>query len=281
MNLEITTRVGCSNNCVYCPQPALAKAYRQQSDVFEMSFDTYKACINKVPAQVVVDFSGMCEPFLNSHCTEMVEYAFNKGHQIRIFTTLIGMTPDHAKTLTKLHYQDSWGFVLHVPVAEKGLEHIPVTPRYIETLNILLNSKLKLQYHIHGKSPNPVVAQLIGKPIKYVRPNSISGHIDNTTVYPKLRTKFGKLWCSRIYQNVLLPNGDVLLCCQDYGMEHKIGNLLTDSYADLHRSPEFKRIIKGFEDMRENTLCRHCHFALNKDWVAKIMNFSLQKIDLP
>ena len=36
-----------------------------------------------------------------------------------------------------------------------------------------------------------------------------------------------------LYHNVLLPNGDVSLCCMDYGLEHIIGNLYEQSYEDI------------------------------------------------
>ena len=34
-------------------------------------------------------------------------------------------------------------------------------------------------------------------------------------------------------QNVVLPNGDVLLCCMDYAMKHRIGNLIEGDYFSM------------------------------------------------
>jgi radical SAM protein with 4Fe4S-binding SPASM domain len=62
--------------------------------------------------------------------------------------------------------------------------------------------------------------------------------------------------------NVLLPNGDVQLCCMDYGLEHKIGNLLTMSYNDLFTSDEYRRIESGLEDDSIDILCRTCKEAV-------------------
>ena len=36
-----------------------------------------------------------------------------------------------------------------------------------------------------------------------------------------------------LYHNVLLPNGDVSLCCMDYGLDNIIGNLNTQPYEDV------------------------------------------------
>lgn len=40
-------------------------------------------------------------------------------------------------------------------------------------------------------------------------------------------------------QNVVLPNGDVVLCCMDYGLKHKLGNLLEQNFNDLKREANY------------------------------------------
>jgi len=44
------------------------------------------------------------------------------------------------------------------------------------------------------------------------------------------KTKRGYCWKRDIPTMVLLPNGDLQMCCMDFGLNHKIGNLLTESY---------------------------------------------------
>lgn len=41
-------------------------------------------------------------------------------------------------------------------------------------------------------------------------------------------------------QNVVLPNGDVVLCCMDYGLKHKMGNLLETNFDDLQRTDNYE-----------------------------------------
>ena len=38
--------------------------------------------------------------------------------------------------------------------------------------------------------------------------------------------------CSRVYQNVLLPDGSLSLCCQDYGLDEIMGNLLENTWEE-------------------------------------------------
>jgi radical SAM protein with 4Fe4S-binding SPASM domain len=37
-------------------------------------------------------------------------------------------------------------------------------------------------------------------------------------------------------QNVVLPNGDVYLCCMDYSLKHRMGNLFEQDYYSLFGS---------------------------------------------
>ena len=69
----------------------------------------------------------------------------------------------------------------------------------------------------------------------------------------------GKLRCDRIYQNVLLPNGDVVLCCMDWSAEYVLGNLKRDQFEDLYRSETFRRVLRGLKDPSVDILCRTCH----------------------
>ena len=62
-SIEITTKIGCPVQCKYCPQDKLIANYK--SDKTMMDFKDFRRWIDKVPTHVRVDFSGMCEPFLN------------------------------------------------------------------------------------------------------------------------------------------------------------------------------------------------------------------------
>lgn len=58
-------------------------------------------------------------------------------------------------------------------------------------------------------------------------------------------------------QNVLLPSGEVVLCCNDYGLKYKLGNLLIDSYKNLFKSENYKKVIKK-QTSGEDVICRYC-----------------------
>ena len=89
----------------------------------------------------------------------------------------------------------------------------------------------------------------------------------------------GKLVCpiagKLLKNNLLLPNGDVLLCSMDYGLEYKIGNLLESSYESLFQSETFKKIQKSLNSKSEEVLCRHCAYAKKRNLkydIKKMLN---------
>ena len=65
--MEITPSIGCSVNCHYCPQGMLLKAYfeNDKNRKKSLTFSEYKLLLDKMPKDIIIDFSGFVEPFLN------------------------------------------------------------------------------------------------------------------------------------------------------------------------------------------------------------------------
>jgi len=84
--------------------------------------------------------------------------------------------------------------------------------------------------------------------------------------YEKPR-KTGKIKCSacgpKLDHNVLLPNGNVALCCMIYDLKHIVGNLLTGTYDSLFESEEYKKVLRGQAgDESVDIACRSCELAV-------------------
>ncbi len=265
--LEVTVIIGCKNSCVYCPQAKFIAAYKARSNIFHMSFDTFKHCIDKIPPDVFIEFAGMSEPWLNSDCTRMLLYSHQKGHKIRVYTTLLGMRQADIDLIKTVPFDT---FKVHLPSCE-GYEHIKVDNNYIDVLKRISESGIKIEYRIHGKAADNEVRKLI-KNIKKGKLHDRSGNIAIKGEPPAGRRR-GVIGCNRIDHNILLPNGDVLLCCNDYGMRHVLENLLSSDYASLFESNEFLKIKKGFKDESIDILCRYCYgSAYNIDFKAIFYN---------
>jgi len=68
----------------------------------------------------------------------------------------------------------------------------------------------------------------------------------------------------RYDQNVVLPNGDVVLCCMDYDCKHVLGNINEHSLVDLRKQAAFREILKenARTEFSTNSLCRTCTDAV-------------------
>lgn len=252
-NLEITTVIGCKNMCPYCPQEKLLNAYKDNIRI--MSFETFKKCVDKVPIDSEIHFTGMAEPFLNPDCAKMIEYAFQKGHKIVLSTTLVGLKD--ISILRKIPFKS---FVVHLPSKDST---IPVDEIYLKTLKDLSESGIEISYVYFG-TLHPNIN--INIPATQSLMNSRAGNLGG-----KPRRRKGEIVCKRT-QPILLPNGDVVLCCMDYGLKHILGNLLRNNYNDLFSGNEYQNILKGWKNSETDMLCRNCEFAKNVNFTAKLLN---------
>ena len=265
-HLEITTMIGCRVACVYCPQDKISRRYFGTDRM--MKFDDFKICIEKVPRRVVVHFTGFAELFLNPRCTDMIEYAARRGHPIWISTTLAGVTREDIRRLSKLapYYQ----FQIHLPSAEK-LMNLAINDEYFVLLSDLVAAGIITDFHFHGNEVHPVVGAWLRQHAVDFQEFWIqdrAGNLNTEKVKARVSKPIitaakptGKLHCDRIYQNVLLPNGDVVLCCMDWSAEYVLGNLKRDRFEDLYRSETFRRVLRGLRDPSVDLLCRTCHVA--------------------
>ena len=274
--LEITTMIGCPLMCNYCPQDSLREAYGD--DIKYMSFEDFKTIIDKVPVDVRLDFSGQAEPWVNPACTDMVEYALSKGFQIGIFTTLYNWDETtvqrmgdllfaHAPQIEifKIHFPDEQGNMRGWrPSAEWEYAYtvmhiiIELTGVYSEAMTMSDNGVHPAIRHLsgvqvshdwsssaHDRAGTLPLEQVAGQPLKFSPRHSYPIKCRKTDLYN---------------QGVLLPNGEVLLCCMDYDKKHVMGNLLEHDYQNLFTNPEIIRIkqINALPKYSNESLCKSC-----------------------
>lgn len=256
-NLEISTTVGCRMACNYCPQKIHTQNYHGPKF---MSLQDFETCLDKVPKSVEIMFAGMAEPWLNTNATEMVVMAVKNGYRVGIYTTLYGMTLDDL--LTICNYQFEY-FVIHLPDAD-GLMKFDVTESYLELLKAASTVIANRSFMCIGRL-HPEIQKITG-PVADGSPGLISraGNIKKLAISPKK----GQLKCSamseKMDQNVMLPNGDVVLCCCDYAQTHVLGNLLKMDYEDLFNSAEYHKIKSGLDDENSKIICRRCELSIQK-----------------
>lgn len=188
--MEITTNIGCRNACTYCPQEMLVKAYAKRSNIRLMSFALFKECVDKIPLDTKIIFSGFGEPWLNTECTTMLLYAHQKGHRIDAYTTLAGMSASDVDLLEQVPFGS---FVVHLP-AEEGYEKIDLDENYLKTLERLLKSTIKVLYHVRlGTLHHKLRPLLKSGDVECWSTNTRSGNIEVES-RPMPAKKAGSYW---------------------------------------------------------------------------------------
>lgn len=248
--LEITTHIGCPVDCMDCPQKMLRERYKGKRD---MDLDDFKRAVDKVPPGTRIDFSGMCEPFTNKHCTEMILYAASKGFPLALYTTLQGATLDD---FDKLRYVNFEVVTIHLPDKE-GRSHFNINSEYL----MVLDAFNCHNYSCHGTIDDRVFPYLKQRNLITFM-HDRAGNVDcrpHLNVDPNCR-----IWCITsgrdMNHNVLLPDGTVLMCCMDYGMTGNFGNLFEQSYDEVINSAEARRMRETLD--KGESICRHCSNAL-------------------
>ena len=258
--LEITTSIpkaGCVVDCVFCPQRVLQKVWDSEHFTTEkariMRLEDFKMVVDKLPKEVRITFSGFTEPWLNKDCSTMVQYAHLKGHPVSVFTTAVGMTLKDVKMISHIPFcgGPNGGFTLHLPDKERLAKH-PVTKTYIKVVQALKDADItNFQTMSMGE---------VHEEVEHIYPDHTVNHYEmwhragNLLGEAQLKPEVKEVWdrfksvyhegdktCGCIeglYHNILLPNGEVSLCCMDYNLEEIIGNLYTQEYDDIMPKPQ-------------------------------------------
>lgn len=253
--LEITTYIGCPINCTDCPQALLRSRYTGKR---MMDLEEYKQAIDKVPDGTRIDFSGMCEPFTNPHCTDMILYAAEKGFPLALYTTLQGATFADYERLKSIGFEV---VTIHLP-DQDGRSHFNITDEYLE----LLSRWNCVAYSCHGQIDSRVLPYLRNRNlITYMHDRA--GNVEER---PHMHIDAARnIWCitsgKDMNHNVLLPDGTVITCCMDYGMTGIFGNLFEQSYDEVLNSPEACRMRETL--WNGESICRHCSNAKLLEWI--------------
>jgi hypothetical protein len=270
-SLEITTMVGCPLMCKFCPQDKLKAAYAKAEKY--LSYHNFATILAKVPKHVRIDFSGMAEPWANPECTAMLTLALHNGYSVAIYTTLYEMDdPDFVADLLTQHRDQVDVVCLHLPDANGNMRGWRYSPEY--------EAALRRFFALKGVLPRLEVMTMDGS--GKVAPELAhvgiylegwAGHSRAANIVAPdgqamevVPAHEGAVMCSYtpFYdQSVLLADGSVVLCCMDYSLQHKLGNLLEQDYYDIFAGPEMGALRA--ENMRpefsSRSLCRTCNRA--------------------
>jgi peroxiredoxin family protein len=230
-----------------------------------MTLNIFRTVLGKIPKSVCIDFSGFSEPWLNQECTEMVLYANDLGYEVSVFTTAVGMNISDFEKIKAISFKR---FCLHLPDIE-GYAKIKLDNNYLKTLDAIINGNVRnFDLMTMGTLPKQI-RKMIGKRISPTKMVSRAGNLRSQNGIKNPSRLTGVIRCRScgdlFNHNVLLPNGDVVVCCYDFGLQHILGNLIKSDYNSLFTGETFQELQKGLNDDSVELLCRYCENASSVD----------------
>jgi len=272
--MELTTMIGCPLMCTFCPQDNLRDNYGKDTKYMQpMDLMTVLA---KLPRDTRIDFSGMSEPWANPECTMMLEMVLYMGFNVAIYTTLYGMTdPERVRKALESHPDQVEVIMLHLPDANKNMKGWKNSEEWQKAAATISHTNVPCGIEAMTMDRNGVVhpdlQEMVGQLpgwVGHTRADSLNAEqVEGQALHITPRHEFALTCRSTPFydRNVLLPNGDVVLCCMDYNLKHVIGNLLTQTYEEIMQGKPLQDLIKmneaaGFDKC---SICKSCDNVRN------------------
>lgn len=271
--LEVSTIMGCSVNCRFCPQDVMLKRYYEKDKKRQrvMTIENFKVILEHTPQECIIDFSGMTEPFNNPDCLQMIKMACDAGRKVYLFTTLAGVDEETVDELLKLPV-----YYMTLHVADKcGYAYIPTTETYYKNVEKVTSAKKQdgspfVDFINAQTDPDERVAEIVKGKYEVMRSvQNRAGNVkDDAAQHREQAIKPGeKIKCcfcgDDLSNSVVLPDGTLIICNMDYGMKHVLGNLYEEDYDTIRSKGELQRVIRALncEEEMDELLCRSCLLA--------------------
>lgn len=270
--LEISTHIGCRLNCRYCPQDVLLTNYFKNDIHRErnLSLESFKKALESVEEGGFVSFCGMVEPFHNNMCADMIKYAYEHGYRVYLFTTLMGMTEEDFDKIkdVKLDF-----FELHVADEEKYC-HFVIDDNYKKMLTKMQKQFNTYTYCCHGTLHHDLEDIIDSKKIVDFQLEDRAGLIEFDAKHYNRTAPFichkGFQESINVWIPVMLPDGTLVACCNDYGMKHEFGNLVCNSWDEISKGQAYQDFIRSWHDASCSSICNHCISAINLKDISAI-----------
>jgi len=266
MDIGITSNIECGAGCRFCPQPEFIKAYKETCETFipRMTFGIFKTCVDKIPEDTVLCHGGFNEPFRHPRFIDFLEYASGQGYTQDIYTTLLGANEKDIDRLIEI--KNIRAVTIHLPDQTGNFTYDP-DEHYLNVVRKIHKSKINKCYVINNEGVpfheffNDKVFEILYNDISWVlHPiHDRAGNLKDPSLVNEEGKRKGIINCMRLKSGMLLPDGRVTLCCQDWKLRHILGNLLEKNYEELFLGEEFELVRGGTTDEMKDVLCRDCY----------------------
>ena len=174
----------------------------------------------------------------------------------RLLTTLVGLKSKDVETLTgcnphyvRFHLPDTTQFQFN-------------DDHWIALHKLFMEAKIPADYEYLALGP------ITSKMQDYLKSIGVSDWtkqelVSRAGLLEERPVIQGDVYCSynRWHYNVMLPNGDVYVCCMDFGLQHPLGNIFDQPYDEIYDAAEKLRLAN-----HSSMICAKCEWGSPGKW---------------
>jgi radical SAM protein with 4Fe4S-binding SPASM domain len=237
----------CNASCTTCPRDQLTRKFGV------MDFDLFQKIIDECAAHKThrIHLHNFGEPLIDRELTKKISYAKDRGMKVRVFSNLSLLTEELAQGLVSSGLDDiKISFDGYTKETFENIRRKLKFEDVVHNIRLLIDTKNRM-----GSSTPKVGLTFVETPEnsheKELFLEEWKGMADNTII-TKYHNWGGKVIshaqaklipCPRIWSTLtVLWNGDVALCCLDFDGSVILGNVRTQSIADIYQSDKINDI---------------------------------------
>ena len=278
--VSLETCTSCNHRCPFCPVSVDPREREVMSqELFESIADQVLAIGGK---EVVVFLSNYNEPTVDPLFEERCRVLFDRGLPVTILTNASHLTPDRAARIESMGRFRYVGINLPTLDPERYLQlhGTKDLARVLANIDALRATSLAEEAAIvvlgdeddaHRRDVEEITARF-GPKGWTVKPFKIRSRPGSGTYVPhpppKKKLRGCELMGSRPFEHLhVTATAKAVLCCQDYYEHLTVGDLKTQTVAQLLAGDTMARLRKwtyGVEEAPADFLCRSCEFALGE-----------------
>jgi pyruvate-formate lyase-activating enzyme len=276
--VSLETCTSCNHRCPFCP----VSVDPREREV--MSQELFESIVDQVVAVggrgVVVFLSNYNEPTIDPLFEERCRMLFARGLPVSILTNASHFDPERAARLEAMGRFRYIGINLPTldPDRYLQLHGTRDLARVVANIDAMRARSLAEETAVvvlgeedeaHRRDVEAIRERFAPKGWD-IKPFKIRSRPSSGTFVPEPPAKKTLRGCelmgSRPFEHLhVTATAQAVLCCQDYYQKLTVGDLRTQSVAELLGGDTMARLRKwtyGVEEAPEDFLCRHCEFAI-------------------
>jgi pyruvate-formate lyase-activating enzyme len=276
--VSLETCTSCNHRCPFCPVSV------EPRDKEVMSQELFESIVDQVAdfgaEDVVVSLSNYNEPTFDPLFEDRIRHLFARKIPVSLLTNASGFTPERSALFEKLGRFRYVGVNLPTlrPERYEKLHGTRDLPRVIENMDAMHAREIAQETAIvvlgaedeeHRRDVAEIRAHFEPKGwvVKQFRIRSRPASGTYVVEPPPVQKLRGcDLVGSRPFEHLhVTGTGTAVLCCQDYYEKLKIGDLKTQTVAEILGGDTIARLrrwVYGVEEAPDDFLCRRCEFAI-------------------